>query len=303
MKFLKTFSTGFVISFSALIFISPAHAGSTANDPGTLAHHLATNAAGHASGFTGGYGDELEFRAPFATNELQLARLTNAAWTQAFWLKNVTGLGATPIGYREVISGQGLPTLVSPRHYLCASHMHPEGYTLAFLDTHNAVHWRKTLQRTDVGGDTSLGILDQDLPPSVGFLPVLPENFTNYLPTANTSIVQGIGMNQDFCLFSEPMNFANRSFVTWNSALNVPDGLGTNWNVTLRGGDSSNPAMLLVGTQLVLVSHNSAVGGGPNYAFQKSAINEKMHLLSTNNRVASDYQLTEFCLTNWPAGR
>ena len=293
-----------ILTAAALLpLISCARADSTTDNSGTLAHHLATNAIGHAHGFTGGYGDELEFRAPFATNAAQLARFTNAAWSQAFWLKNVSGLGATPIGYTQYLGGQGLPTMVSPRHYLFATHMHADAFVLAFLDTNNVVHWRKTLERADLPNDTSVGILDQDLPPSVGFLPVLPENFTNYLPTANRSIVQGIGMNQDFCLFSEPMNFANRNFVTWNSGLNVPDGLGTNWNVAIRGGDSSNPAMLLVGQQFVLVSHNYFAGGGPNYALQISEINKAMRRLSKKYRAGSDYQLTEFCLTNWPVIR
>jgi hypothetical protein len=154
-----------------------------------------------------------------------------------------------------------------------------------------------------VGVDTSAGILDADLPPSVGFLPVLPPNFTNYLPTTASNLVQGIGMNQDLCLFGQPMAFGNRSFISWDSSKAVPFGLTTNWNVTLRGGDSSNPDMLLIGNQLVLVSHNFYAQGGPNYAGQILAINRAMHLLSTNNQAGSDYQLTEFPLTNWPVIR
>lgn len=263
---------------------------------GTLAYHLATNAAARVVGQV----DMMEFRAP---NSLGLDRLTGARWSQSFWLRDVRGLGATPIGFTNVAGGQGLPTMVSPRHYLGATHMHPEGYVIAFLDTNNIIHWRRTLQRVDVGGDTSVGILDEDLPPSVGFLPMLPRNFTNYLPTTPTNYIQGIGMSQDFYRFGEPMIFANNSFVSWNSRQAVVNGLETNWNQTIRGGDSSNPATLLIGNQLVLVSHNYVSGGGPSYAAQFSAINEKMHLLSTNNHVASDYQLTEFSLTNWPAVR
>ena len=72
-------------------------------------------------------------------------------------------------------------------------------------------------------------------------------------------------------------------------------------NVTIRGGDSSNPALLLIGDQLVLVSHNYQVNGGPGYARQLPLINRAMHLLSTNHFLHSDYQLTPFPLTNWPA--
>lgn len=265
--------------------------------PGTLAYHLATNATGRAQGRYGGYNDKVEFVAPHST---RLTGYADAAWSQACWLSGVQGLSATPIGLSNSASGQGLPSMVSPRHYLGATHMHPEGYLLAFLGTDSVVYWRKILQRVDVGGDTSVGILNADLPPAVGFLPVLPADFTNYLPTTVTNIVQGIGMNQDMYLFSQPMTFGNPSFVNWNSHVAVPSGLATNWNATLRGGDSSNPDLLLVGNRLVLVSHNYSVGGGPNYASQIPAINAAMHLLSTNNHVRTDYQLTEFSLTNWP---
>jgi hypothetical protein len=102
-------------------------------------------------------------------------------------------------------------------------------------------------------------------------------------------------------LFGQPMSFAGGNFVSWNSRNSVPFGLATKWNVTIRGGDSSNPEMLLIGNQLVLVSHNFFAGGGPNYARQIPDINRTMRLLSTNNHVHTDYQLTLFPLTNWPA--
>ena len=268
--------------------------------PGTLAYHLSTNAVSRAAGHAGDYNDMLVVVTPLAS---RLTRFANAAWLRTCWLKEARGLSATPIGFSNVLGGQGLPTMVSPRHYVGATHMHPEGYLIAFLDTNNQVHWRKTLQRVDVGNDTSVGILNADLPPAVGFLPVLPADFTNYLPTTSSNYVQGIGMNQDLCLFGEPMTFGDPNFIFWDSRKAAPFGLATNWNVTLRGGDSSNPAMLLIGNQLVLASHNFGVQGGPNYAGQIPAINRSMHLLSTNNHAGSDYQLTEFPLTNWPVIR
>lgn len=282
-------------------WLLPARAETTADEsyrPGTLAYHLATNAVGRAEGRYGGHNDKVVLEAPYST---RLTKFAEAAWSRACWLHDVQGLSATPIGFSNSLSGQGLPTMVSPRHYVCATHMHPEGYKLiAFLDTNNVIHWRSTLQRVDVGSDTSVGLLNADLPPAVGFLPVLPASFTNYLPATSTNVVQGIGMNQDMYLFSQPMTFGNPTFVNWNSRQTAPFGLATNWNATLRGGDSSNPDMLLIGNQLVLVSHNYFVQGGPNYASQIPAINAAMHRLSTNNHAGTDYQLTVFPLTNWP---
>jgi hypothetical protein len=288
-----------VASLLALLFFWKTCAAISDDGDGTLAHHLATNALARAGALPGTFSDELEFSAPAVTNASQRERFTGAKWSQNFWLKNVAGLAATPIGFTNLLGGQGLPTMISPRHYLCATHMHCESYTLAFLDTNNTVHFRKVLQRVDLANDTSVGILDADLPPAVGFLPVLPENFTNELPADAKAIVQGIGMNQGFCLFSAPLNFSQPPMVLWNSALAVPGGLGTNWTAALHAGDSSCPAMILVRNQLVLVSHNYFANGGPNYALQIPAINAAMHRLSTNQHARTDYQLTVFPLAAW----
>jgi hypothetical protein len=269
------------------------YAEDQATAPGTLAYHLATNAAGRIT-------TPLE-RVPFeAPHSLGLDRITGAHWSPTFWLHGVHGLSATPIGFTNLTGGQGLPTLVSPRHYLCATHMHPEGYLIAFLDTNNVVQYRRTLQRTDVGSDTSVGLLDNDVPPSVEFLPVLPADFADYLPLGATNIIQGIGMNQAFYVFPQPMFFGSPGWVNWNPELSVSHGVTKEWNIPIVGGDSSNPAMLLVGNQLVLASHNFFARGGPNYAYQIYTIDQKMHYLSTNNHCASDYQLTEFNLSGWP---
>jgi len=267
----------------------------------TLPYHLSTNAVGHARGFEGNFDDMFEvsgwrYSVYSGTN---LAFLTNATWSTNFWLKGVLGLSATSIGSSNGMGGQGLITMVSPRHYLFATHMHPEGFLVAFLGSDNVIYWRKTLQRVDLSNDTSVGILNADLPPSVGYLPVLPPDFTNYIPTGR-ACVQGIGMNQNLRVFSQPMFFGHPTYVGWNSRAAAPFGLGTNWNVAIRSGDSSNPEMLLIGNQLILATHTYSAEFGPNYAFQIDAINRQMHYLSANNHLKSDYQLTLFSLTNWP---
>jgi len=284
----------------------PASVGADATQPAmdyqTLAYHLATNAVGYARGYSGSH-DDMQMLSRWSYGDYtrtNLGLLTNAVWSSNFWLHGVGGLSATTIGYSNGIGGQGLFTMVSPRHYLFATHMHPEGYLAAFLDTNNVLYWRRTLQRADVANDTSVGILNADLPHSVGFLPVAPANLSRCLPADGSSIVQGLGMNQSMFLFSQPMLFGNPAFVQWHPWSAVPSGLGTNWNVGIRGGDSSDPDMLLIGNQLVLISHHYGVTVGPNYSSQITAINQSMHYLSTNNQAGTDYQLTVFPLTNWP---
>jgi hypothetical protein len=272
--------------------------------PGTLAYYLSTNTVGYANGYSATTSNMLELAnwTSATYSGTNLALLTNAVWSTNCWLHGVQGLSATCIGYSNGFSGQFLVTMVSPRHYLRAQHIGPlsSSTLIAFLDTNNVIYWRTAVQEVQVGSsDTDVGILNTDLPPSVGYLPVIPANFTNYLPTTSYSYVQGIGLHQDLRMFSQPMTFVPTS-VEWNSSVAPPFGLGTSWNITLFSGDSSNPDMLLINNQFILVAHNFHVGDGPNYAYQIDAINQQMHYLSTNNVVGTDYQLTSYSLTNWP---
>jgi hypothetical protein len=268
--------------------------------PGTLAYYLSTNTAAYASGHSAGQEAECEvsgwnYMEYSGTN---FSLLSNAVWSSSFWLKGVHGLSATPIGISNGLAGQGLITMISPRHYLHARHMGTVHTMVAFLGTNNVIYLRYPLEQVKAGPDTDVGILNEDVPPTVGFLPVLPANSVNWLP--NDAYVQGIGMNQDLMLFGQPM-VVGGGFVMWNSRATAPNGLANKWNVLIRGGDSSNPEMVLIGNQLVLVSHNYFAQAGPNYTLQIDLINQQMHYLSAHNHAGSDYQLTQFSLTNWPA--
>jgi hypothetical protein len=268
-------------------------------EPGTLAYHLATNAVARTNGFTPG-ANMVQLSGWTAVTNLPetLSFVTNAVWSTNFWLKGVQGLSASSIAVMNYAGGQGSVTMISPRHFLYATHV-GAGTTMAFLDANNVIHWRSTLQHTLVSGDTSLGIVESDLPSSVGFLPIVPTNLMDYLPTKLTSFVQGIGMNQVMQIFSQPMAFTN-TVVNWGKTHEIPFGVSTNWSVGLGGGDSSAPERLLIGNQLVSLTHNFRDVSGPNYAMLFDAINQQMHYLSTNNSLASDYQLVPFSLTNWP---
>ena len=273
--------------------------------PGTLAYYLSTNAVGRASGFTATFSNmcPLSGWTWDTYSGANLAHLTNSVWSTDFWLAGVQGLSATCIGYSNGTAAQFLTTMVSPRHCLFAYHSGMGGSPIAFLGTNNMIYWRTLVQGVRVDtSDTAVGILNEDLPPSVGFLAILATNWSNYLPTSSTSYVQGIGMNQDNKVFSQPTTFSSLS-VSYNPTAMAPFGLGTNWNVAIRQGDSSDPERLLIGNQLVLTTQHYTAGSGPNLASQFDAINQQMHYLSTNNNVGTDYQLTQFSLTNWPSIR
>ncbi len=279
----------------------------------TLAYHLATNAVGRTKGFT----DPLAAMAFLATGPAprfyQFSTRYGAAWSSHCWLRGVRGLSATCLGYicTNNAGYEYMITMVSPRHYLAASHVTWAPFfkglePAVFAGANNVLYYRKSLEVTNVGNDIAVGILDSDLPPSVGYLPLLPANYTNWLDTATD--VQGIGVNQDYLVFGEAVSFAGRGMVSFTGTKTVPFGLGTNWTSCadplargfLRQGDSSDPVRLLVGNQLVLVGLALTPATGPDCALASDRINQQMHYLSTSHHVGKDYQLSFIALTNWP---
>lgn len=282
----------------------------------TLGYHLATNAVGRTAGFTNALAAMAYLRNGPPAGFYQYATSYRAAWSPKCWLAGVRGLSATALGYAltnvQTDDGAAMFTMVSPRHYLAASHMtwsrFFHGHDAAvFLDTNNVVYYRKSLQLTNLGNEIAVGILDADLPASVGFLPLLPGNYTNWL--AAGAPVEGIGVNQDCLLFGEALRFGGVGGIWYAGDIPVPFGLGTNWtscadpaaNCHLRRGDSSDPVRLLIGNELVLVSAATTGSSGTDYALASAQINQQMHYLSTNNGLATDYQLSFVGLTNWPA--
>ena len=288
--------------------VSLTYAGSYI-DTNTFAYHLSTNATTRTNGFADIYNATLVLSnwtyASYTNGNLPL--LTNAVWSTSSWLSGMRGLSATCIGFSNGLGSKVLLTMVSPRHYLRAAHVGPTADLIAFLGTNNVLYWRSSLQQVSFDPDTTVGILDDELPSSVGYVPVLAPNFAAYLPTNGSSYVQGIGMNQFMRIFSQPMSFdkpdLQNSFVTWSHINLAPFGLTSDWNVELIGGDSSVPQRFLIGEQLVLAALPYGGGVGPNTAFNAAFINARMHYLSTNNNVGSDYQMTPFSLTNWPTIR
>jgi hypothetical protein len=281
----------------------PPTAAVTNSDLASLAHHLATNALARIARISAP-GTALPFL------------YSNGVWSQAFyqykpfreqwsktcWLYGVKGLSATCLGYTNGYGGAYPITMVSPRHYVASWHI--AGWfpfcagkdAAVFLDTKNKLYQRRSIQCLNAGNDIAVGLLDADLPPSVGFLPVLPANYTNYVGASDW--VQGVGANCDLLVFSQPLRL-DPVGVIWNSEGQINGGLATNWNHRLRNGDSSFPQRLLIGNQLVLVSCATTVMGGANYAQLAGRINAAMHQLSVTNHLSTDYQLTTVDLSGF----
>ena len=273
----------------------PLLSADTNLDSGSLAFHLATNALARTARIS-----DPATAMPYLYSNGRSSQVFyqykpyQPRWSKTCWLHGVQGLSATCLGYTNGHGGVYPITMISPRHYVAASHI--AGWfpfcsgkdATVFLDTNNVVVRRRSLGFENVGNDIAVGLLDVEVPASVGFLPVLPPGYTNYI--RDTQWLQGIGANHDLLVFGQPTKLMPMG-VLWDCMLPVDHGLSTNWNRRLQNGDSSFPGRLLIGNQLVLLCCTTGVSGGANYAEFAGRINTAMHHLSVTNHLRTDYQL------------
>ena len=234
-----------------------------------------------------------------------------AVWRTNFWLWGVKGIAASSVGCQSDYQAIYAANMISPRHCLFVAHVRwrydNTNLPIRFIGTDNVgananYTWARCLGSVIINNDVCVGLMDRDLPETVGYYAVLPKNFAAYTGAGRRVAWQGIGYSQDRMSFSQSvfMTTSNVCCIQWEPQTPPLHGLSTNWgHKWLRSGDSSNPVRLLVGDQLVLVSMACGVQSGPVISAYFDQINAAMHHLSTNHHLASDYQLTSIDMSRF----
>ena len=232
---------------------------------------------------------------------------TNFVPNVNFWLASkfqITGMVASEQSGANPLSGQECGSAVSPLHVLVCWHApYTVGQNLWWVATNGAVVERSVIAVTTnfvTGSDIEVCLLNAALPASVIPLPVLPSGYGPYLPAStNTALVPVICGNQSHLLTPKIVSASNVIGQEANVIANQ-FWFPRNWGVPVTGGDSGSPICLVIGTNLVLVSHWHSNNSGPWYPNYGAQINQAMHYLSTNNSVGTDYQLTTVDLSPYP---
>jgi hypothetical protein len=189
-------------------------------------------------------------------------------------------------------------TLISPRHIIFAAHYQIDvGSTIRFVDQNNNVVTRIIINKlthpayTPYYPDITIGILDSDVPASIGYAKILPQNWANYLPSLSSKnrlpclyldqeekalIIDLVGINSS-TLFNSPSIASRLSFYE-----------------NIISGDSGDPFFLIVNNQLVILSVVTyADGAGTFISLHKDTINSMM------NSLGGVYSLTEADLSSF----
>jgi len=189
-------------------------------------------------------------------------------------------------------------TLISPRHAIWAHH-YPiaDGSTLRFVTTDNQVVDRTVVSSQQIGSsDIRLGVLNEDVPDSIGFAKILPDDWADYLPNdgAGLPILSTDGMSGDEnALVFDSVNLYHDIVITVYVTMGPPaDATRLGFWEDLIEGDSGNPRFLVIGDELVLLAAvYSIVGNEPADAIVAYA--------ADINAAMSGYQLTRIDLSGY----
>jgi hypothetical protein len=199
-------------------------------------------------------------------------------------------------------------TLISPRHIILAAHysLDSDGVIVAFVDSNNNVITRTVAGRSSISGtDIQVCLLNSDVPDTINFAKVLPDNWQEYI---NTDLLGGlirISNNNKIPSIStdheEKMTVRNWSYEQPSNnyvgfeAPTEPKRLEF-YEIAISG-DSGNPVMLVINNEPVILTtfHFGGAGSGPSYTsdHNKNLINNAM------TQLGGGYQLTEVDLSSF----
>lgn len=189
-------------------------------------------------------------------------------------------------------------TLISPRHIIFAAHYQiSTGSTIRFVDKDNNLVTR-TISATKAHPayspyypDLVIGLLNEEVPPTISYAKVLPDDWSSYLPSETG--LPTLCLDQEEKALVTDLRYLNANGRSYFQAPTDSTRLGFHENKI--SGDSGNPAFLIIDSQLVILTvwTFGGAGSGTSITALKSDINTMM------TELGGGYQLTEINLTRF----
>lgn len=182
-------------------------------------------------------------------------------------------------------------TLITRRHVAFANHFQlPTNVPVRFITPDNQIVERQLTAKSRVGTtDLMIGVLNGEVPASIGFCKILPSNWRSYLPHYSRGI-PGFTCDQDEkALVTE---FYSISGADPQAQCQKPtDTQRAVFYEDLISGDSGNPFCFVVNGDLVIVTcwFSGGAGSGPAYMDMQAAINAKLAELSPGGGYSITY--------------
>ena len=233
--------------------------------------------------------------------------------TSTPWARNTdiwSSKGATPIDWTGVAAyvynssnpnyfpSSRIATLISPRHFLAASHWQPNpGEILSFIDAEGNQVLRTVVAHQYLGNDLTVGVLDADVPSTITYYPLIASSTL----AAKTQTLEPGDMDLTIVAFNQTPRLVVRDVYSilnvYNQTSHFPytSGPFSQFSQDTIGGDSGSPAFILIDGKPVLLTAYTGPGGGPAYGNYISQINSAMTALG------GGYQVTQYdasCFSN-----
>lgn len=207
-----------------------------------------------------------------------------------FWAKGVDFSCASP--WNSACGAQRAGTLISKRHIVFAKHFPLwKGVRILFVDNEGGVcpcHIDGT--RAVEGTDIMIGLLNAEVTPNIRPAKILPTD-------AETYIGQGAGLPVVTFNQREKLSITDMSLIPTNTAKAKWQGshIPTNevWKTfreKIVGGDSGNPAFLLIGDQPILLYCLKSGGSGAGPALR----HYRREIQAAMDDLCSGYKLEAF---------
>ena len=212
----------------------------------------------------------------------------HSSLNQRFWLKDVDFSCASP--WNDSCGSQRAGTLISKRHIIFANHFPLwKGVRILFVDREGEVcpchvAATKPLKR----GDIMLGLLDYEVTPNIRPAKILPDDYAKYIGDGKGLPI--VTFNQREQVFLSRLDGistnANLRLVSNVTATNQP------WKALggkIVGGDSGNPAFLLIGNEPILLYclFSGGAGLGPSVFHFRKEIQTAMDELCPGYKLES----------------
>ncbi len=238
-------------------------------------------------------------RATFSSMKWELDSNSPITRNTNCWLHGVKGLTAMS-PYNRQAAYHAPCTAVTPRHVLMVTHMRCQpGTIFQFATMDSQIVSRKLIAYSDSTKlhDLSVGLLDADLPPSVGFMRVIPPLWRRIMPEAFQPRQAGLLSADRSKSNVHPIvafNHWKQGFIADFAGYGVmldksvwfPD-----WFGYAAGGDSGHPLCVLANDELFLITLFTTPSGGILYPDYLTIINTEMEELSRAHK-APIYRLT-----------
>jgi hypothetical protein len=196
-------------------------------------------------------------------------------------------------------------TAITKRHIIMAKHFKLLASDVIYFADPDGNWISRTISAIadHASEDITVAVLNEDLPEDIAFAKILPSDINTFFKISSGLITEKtrpivVGFNHEKkgnLRYLKAAKSATDDVLYTNSASDLPDPYD-NLEVTLVGGDSSQPLFIIIGGEAVLLASFYTTANSPSYSAFLSDINTLIASADSTAGITTNLTLTEFNL-------